>query len=474
MKKLNKKNLIENFIIGLFILITFILMQKHELWRDEAQQWLLIKNLNLFDLFKQLAIEGHPCLWYLILKGYSILGLPYEGIGYISWLLSSIASILLVKKTNINIWLKIGYLFSINMMFYCSVIARSYSLILLEFVLLYIIYPKRKKQPILYSLLLISLLNTHILVFGLVLILLILELFDLFIKREKDNYWLRIIGSIIVFLGILLLFIQLKGAGENHLQEFFSSGLAKMFFKAINYLLDIFRKQICNNFLCNLAIACFIYFIIWVIIKKQYRQILILIISLGGQLGIYLIYGSVPSYTTCITFFIILFIYINLVNEITITGKTPMILVLIIFIGTIYSSIIYSYKEINFKYSDSLVMANYIDSNIDEKDNLYCLYPPICTSIIPYIKNDIIDVRDFQKFTYVNWQNEKKYPKLNNKMINKIKKDKGKYIIVSKVLEKQNRYIMDLQKNNKIKLLYQSSNSILSDDSYMLFEIVDE
>ena len=79
--KENKKDLI---IILIYAIITFIVtIFFHEKWRDEAQAWLLARDLNPIELFKQMKYEGHPPLWHLILMPFAKLGFPYMTINII-------------------------------------------------------------------------------------------------------------------------------------------------------------------------------------------------------------------------------------------------------------------------------------------------------------------------------------------------------------------------------------------------------
>ena len=51
--------------LALVILLT---VTRHEPWADEAQSWLLARDLGWFQLiFGELRYEGHPGLWHSIL-----------------------------------------------------------------------------------------------------------------------------------------------------------------------------------------------------------------------------------------------------------------------------------------------------------------------------------------------------------------------------------------------------------------------
>lgn len=56
-------------IVALFLLVTVPVMLHHEMWRDELQAWLLARDsVSLSALFHELRYEGHPALWYLVLR----------------------------------------------------------------------------------------------------------------------------------------------------------------------------------------------------------------------------------------------------------------------------------------------------------------------------------------------------------------------------------------------------------------------
>ena len=61
----------------LYISIGFYLSFNHEPWRDEAQSWLIVRDLSWRGLISQLPYEGTPPLWHFLVKPLADLGLPY-------------------------------------------------------------------------------------------------------------------------------------------------------------------------------------------------------------------------------------------------------------------------------------------------------------------------------------------------------------------------------------------------------------
>jgi hypothetical protein len=49
----------------------------HEPWRDEAQAWLISRDLPILSIFRQMNYEGTPALWHIILVPFAKFGAPY-------------------------------------------------------------------------------------------------------------------------------------------------------------------------------------------------------------------------------------------------------------------------------------------------------------------------------------------------------------------------------------------------------------
>ena len=68
------------FLTALFVcylIFNGILLWGHELWRDEANVWLLARELSPFELLREIKYQGHPCLWYFLAMPFAKLGLPF-------------------------------------------------------------------------------------------------------------------------------------------------------------------------------------------------------------------------------------------------------------------------------------------------------------------------------------------------------------------------------------------------------------
>ena len=79
------KNTVMAVLLLGYLIFNGILLAGHELWRDEANVWLIAGKLTPFQLLKEIKYQGHPCLWYLLLMPLAKSGLPFRTIVYVSY-----------------------------------------------------------------------------------------------------------------------------------------------------------------------------------------------------------------------------------------------------------------------------------------------------------------------------------------------------------------------------------------------------
>ena len=169
MKKYIKENRKEIIIMLFYIIITFIIaVFFHEKWRDEAQAWLMARDLNFIELLKQMKYEGHPFLWQLILMPFAKLGFPYVTETLICLFLMWISVWILLLKGPFKFFTKVIIILSLPFIYLYPTIARNYSLIPIALFLIATLYKNRNEKKIQYCLSILFLAYTHVLMWGLV------------------------------------------------------------------------------------------------------------------------------------------------------------------------------------------------------------------------------------------------------------------------------------------------------------------
>lgn len=204
---MNKKT--SNIIIVIaYAIITLLCILNHELTTDEIQVWQLCKNLNLNELIRQLHNEGHPGFFYIITMPFAKIFTDIIYMQIICWLTTIGGVYILLEYAPFRWYSKLSIILSAGFLYYLPVVARSYSIIPLLVFLSAILYERRKRNPILYGVILMLLANTHIIMLGFVGMLFLMFLMDIIREKlytKKEN----IIAGIIIFAGIIIVVMQL-------------------------------------------------------------------------------------------------------------------------------------------------------------------------------------------------------------------------------------------------------------------------
>ena len=203
-KKLKEKKY-ETLIFIIYAILSCIIMIFHESWKDEAQAWMISRDLSFFDIFKQLKYEGHPILWYYIISIFSKCNMPYYTIKIVSWFIMIVSAGILLYKSPFKKSIKTGFVFTYGFLYLYPSIARSYCLIVLAIELIAIFYQDRDQRPIRYILSIALLANTHVLMYGLVGVLLVeFYLEEIFKYKKKIFKQKRILISLVVIIILLI------------------------------------------------------------------------------------------------------------------------------------------------------------------------------------------------------------------------------------------------------------------------------
>lgn len=157
MDKLNKEKVNKTVLVVLFaayLLFNGILFALHEPWRDEANVWLMAKELSPVTLFREIKYQGHPCLWYLLVMPFAKAGLPFRTIEALSLLVMGVCAWFFLWKAPFHGITKACCLFSPIFTYFYPVVARNYCLIALLLVILAWQFPKRNIHCVRYGVLL--------------------------------------------------------------------------------------------------------------------------------------------------------------------------------------------------------------------------------------------------------------------------------------------------------------------------------
>lgn len=150
-------------VLAAWALVVASAVAAHEPWFDEAQSWLLARDASVVELLvERLRYEGHPPLWYLLLKPLAALGAPYAAGNVLSALFGLLGVGLLLAHRETPLFLRLLLPFGFFVAFQYSVIARSYALVFPILMAILHLYPRRRERIVLFSIVLALLANVSL------------------------------------------------------------------------------------------------------------------------------------------------------------------------------------------------------------------------------------------------------------------------------------------------------------------------
>ena len=471
MNSLNDSKLLKYIIFYFFLIITFILVLNHEIWTDEAQAWVIARDLSFVDIIKQMRYEGHPCLWHLILAIPAKLGLPVLSMNIISWIFIGVASYLIIFHAKWNIIVKMGVLFNPTFLFFLPVIARCYSLIAVLLCIWIICYPNRHKYPIIYTSILCLLANTHIVICGFVGIASILFIIEC-IKNYKNLNKKKFITVILIFLiAFCFLCIQILPSFKECPMVYKNISLDKLKNIFIEFGYYFFPHDIVKDIpwimlVIFIPVAIFLFF-------HNKKLTIIYLITLLIFTFIHMYWPFTMYERTCLLFVII--IVLNIYNKNWLFQLMLIIIITIINIDKFH----HIDSDLYGPFSDSKTAATWINNNVAENSLLIFLNEDRYVSIVPYINKDITfyNIRSNTYQAHITWKISNILDKeWTSEKIESLKEEYDNiYLLVSFSHDSNIQdcfdYVNELLTNNKISLMYASSVNISPIECFNIYKV---
>src|SRR5579863_3605114 len=154
-----RSRVFETVILAVYAVLVASAIAHHEPWADEAQAWQLARYLSLHDLFfTYLHYEGHPILWFIVLRALNLLGVSYAGMHWMCGAIGVAGTALFLFYAPFPKYLKALLPFTYFLLFQYVVVGRSY-----VFVppLLYLVAMQWRKNPLVLAVLLGLLANVE-------------------------------------------------------------------------------------------------------------------------------------------------------------------------------------------------------------------------------------------------------------------------------------------------------------------------
>lgn len=157
-----REKLIINVALLVWILIVSVSALHHEMWRDEVRALAMaLDGDNFWDIFKTLRNEGHPILWYWILRvSYWLWPTPVV-LQVVSILIAYAAVMLFLKKAPFHIIVRLLFIYGVLPLAAYSVSARNYGISMLLYFLFADAFCKPQRNNLAIGIILALLANTN-------------------------------------------------------------------------------------------------------------------------------------------------------------------------------------------------------------------------------------------------------------------------------------------------------------------------
>jgi len=135
----------------------------HVMWRDEVRALsIALGGNNLVEMLKGLHGEGHPALWYLLLRAANSIVTGPTALPLVAFVVALAATSLLIFRSPFPPLVTAGLAFSKLLCFEYSVMARNYGISVLILFLIAEAYPKQRGKGVVVGVLLFLLANTNV------------------------------------------------------------------------------------------------------------------------------------------------------------------------------------------------------------------------------------------------------------------------------------------------------------------------
>ena len=416
-----------------FIILTFFYSVFRIPFFDEAYSY-IISNLKISEIFYLTRIEGHPILWYLILKLTDFNFYPYTML-IINWAIVSILIIFFWRKAPFNNLIKFLITFSYPFFHYFGVIARPYGLTILAIFLLCYFYKDAVKKPILFSSLIVLCFNTSAMgMFGAFcfLCLFIYDIKENFKNLEKKSVFYSLL---ILFFGFLLLIAQFLNTQKPILRPI--ETIQEFLQNCIHFIYLPLGDNIFQTLF--FVFGCILFYLVPYILFKNSKKAFFLLIATYSLMTLFF----VKIYIGAIWHYYFYFIYLiaslwicwDKINKINILK-----IVFTIFLMCSISPFAFYEKGYDPAIDTSkypFMLNRILDNKEFKNSKLFCLdwFSPFSAGLLPYLKNNNITIYDLNGYDRTTFNSLKLTPSYYNTpffgddFIKHLDKRKNNYLI---------------------------------------------
>jgi hypothetical protein len=203
MKKSARETAFALILTLIFLAAAGFVLSRHEIWRDEAQAWLLAKDSrSLDDLALRMKFDGHQALWYWGLFALSRFTASPAAMQILHLLIAAAAVFLFARFAPFPRAARILFAFSYYAFYEYGVISRNYGVGMLMLFFACAVWKRRRRSLLLPALALLLLAQTNTtMVIPAVAIAIVLAGEALILRKEGRPRFL-VFAAVVVLIGL--------------------------------------------------------------------------------------------------------------------------------------------------------------------------------------------------------------------------------------------------------------------------------
>jgi hypothetical protein len=356
-----------------YAVATLVLTLHHEPWRDEADSWLVARDLPLPDVLSWTQHSGTPFLWYTLLLPFARAGFPFATQSMLHLVIVLAAAAVFLAQAPFSITTKALFLFSFYPLYEYGAIARNYALaILLTFGLL-ALHRRREQHLVAYALLVALLPNANAHSIGIAAPMILLFAIEVVTRRRSElRYW----GALAIMCGgMLLSFVQLRSAAQHVI----SAPWDGAFFEAAS---RAFIPSMSNGWTTLWAIAFLV--VLVVAIRRNAAALTLLVCSLSTLAIIF-------TYVWIAGFRHYGLVLVAVIATLWLAERTPglvpaMVMLNLSLLASIPAAMRFGVSDLRANFSASKEMAGYLARNGLESEEIAAHQPAQCEAVLPHLR----------------------------------------------------------------------------------------
>lgn len=150
-------------LLGAWFVVVVALTTRHVVWRDEVRALsLALQGDSVVDMLRGLHGEGHPALWYLLLRGANTLLPPTAVLAIVSVVVALAAMVLLVRRSPFGAGLIALFMLGRPALYEYVVMSRNYGIAMLLMFLFAALYERHRDRGVALGVVLFLLANCNV------------------------------------------------------------------------------------------------------------------------------------------------------------------------------------------------------------------------------------------------------------------------------------------------------------------------